>query len=204
MNCTTSAGITLEAGPCLDSAGFEATVPSVGGTTLDEIVERYYDPLYRFGLSLTRREDQARDLAQETVCRYAAKGHTLKDPSKVKTWLFTTLYREYLGARRHAARFPEIDIDEADAELPPASPPPPERLDSQTALDALAQLDETYRAPLALFYLEDHSYKQIADILGIPIGTVMSRLARGKAQLRRLIAGEGAGALQSTDSSHEP
>jgi len=192
--------------PSLESAAKQGRLKAVDEPSFEEIVERYYEPLYRFALSLTRRDDEARDLVQETFCRYAAKGHQLRDASKAKTWLFTTLYRERLGAQRHSRRFPEVEIDEAEAELPAAAAPPPEHLDAQTALEALGKLDAIYRAPLALFYLEDHSYKEIAEILAVPIGTVMSRLARGKALLRQLVTQEsqvGGGPTAPAAAGHD-
>jgi RNA polymerase sigma-70 factor (ECF subfamily) len=60
-------------------------------------------------------------------------------------------------------------------------------LDADTVLQSLARLDETFQAPVALFYLEEHSYKEIADILGIPLGTVKSRISRGIAQLQQTL-----------------
>ena len=182
----------------LDSAAKRTSLRAVDETTFEDIVERFYEPLYRFALSLTRREEEARDLVQETFCRFAAKGHQLRDATKAKTWLFTTLYRERLGAQRHSRRFPEVELEEAEAELPAAASPPPEHLDAQAALDALGKLDAIYRVPLALFYLEDHSYKEIAEILAVPIGTVMSRLARGKALLRQIVTREPAATLGQT------
>jgi len=190
--------IGWEAVRSLDSAAKQTSLKAVDETSFEDIVERFYEPLYRFALSLTRREEEARDLVQETFCRFAAKGHQLRDATKAKTWLFTTLYRERLGAQRHSRRFPEVELEEAEAELPAAASPPPEHLDAQAALDALGKLDAIYRVPLALFYLEDHSYKEIAEILAVPIGTVMSRLARGKALLRQIVTREPAATLGQT------
>ena len=66
----------------------------------EKLVERLYAPLYQFAFSLTRVEADACDLTQQTFAIWAAKGHQLRDPSKVKTWLFTTLHREFLDSRR--------------------------------------------------------------------------------------------------------
>jgi len=151
-----------------------------------ELVDAHYQALFRFGLSLTRDTDQAADLVQETFCIWAAKGDQLRDRSKAKTWLFTTLHREFLGQRRRAERFPEQELDEKTAVAVSAPQDDADRqMDAQRALELLGLLDETYRAPVSLFYLQQHSYKEIAEILDIPIGTVMSRLSRGKELLRR-------------------
>jgi len=71
--------------------------------------------------------------------------------------------------------------------LTAVSASPEKQLDGATVMAALQRLEETYRAPLALFYLEDHSYREIAEILEVPIGTVMSRISRGKALLRATV-----------------
>ena len=71
--------------------------------------------------------------------------------------------------------------------MPNASSEVVHAMDAHSALDLLDQINETYRIPLTLFYLKDNSYKEIATILDIPIGTVMSRIARGKAELRNLL-----------------
>lgn len=154
----------------------------------DQIVETYYQPLYRFGLSLTRAESEAYDLAQQTFYLWAKKGHQLRDKTKLKSWLFTTLHREFLGSRRRGNRFPHHEVGSVEHQLPTVSPTVFNELDGSTVMDTLLQVEELYRAPLMLFYLHDHSYKEIAEILDIPIGTVMSRLARGKDQLRGLLA----------------
>ncbi len=157
----------------------------------EDLVDAHYQALYRFGMSLVRDPDLAADLVQETFCIWAAKGHQLVDRSKAKTWLFTTLHREFLSHKRRSARFSDEPPDERSAADTSSNEDDAERqLDAQRALELLGELDEAYRAPIALFYLQQHSYKDIAEILDIPIGTVMSRLSRGKELLRkRMTAG---------------
>ena len=155
--------------------------------TFEDIVNRYYEPLYRFAFSLARTEADASDLTQETFREFAAKARQLRDTSKAKSWLFTTLYRAFVDKRRRLNRYPEVESGAVENELPALEPEAPGKMDAAAARAALVRLDETYRAPLALFYLEDHSYLEIAEILGIPIGTVMSRLSRGRALLRELL-----------------
>ena len=151
----------------------------------EELVDQYYQALYRFGFSLAKNPDRAADLVQQTFVIWAQKGHQLKDRSKAKTWLFTTLYREHLGNARRSQRHPEMEIGEVEHELPHEEEESGRKIDAQRAVALLSQLDETFRAPLTLFYLQQHSYKEIAEILDVPIGTVMSRISRGKEQLRK-------------------
>lgn len=151
-----------------------------------QLVDAHYAPLYRFGLSLARNEMEAADLTQQTFYIWAEKGANLRDAGKVKSWLFTTLYREFLAGRRHDTRFPKVALDDA-GELPAVTQSLDQKIDGAAAMDALRALDEIYRAPLALFYLKQFSYIEIAEILEVPIGTVMSRLSRGKAQLRQAL-----------------
>src|SRR5215510_8751082 len=151
------------------------------------LVARFYEPLYQFAFSLTRTEADACDLTQQTFYTWARKGHQLRDASKVKTWLFTTLYHEFLEKRRRQVRFPHHELNEVNQDLPNIAPATVNELDSTTVLQSLARLDETFQAPVALFYLEEHSYKEIADILGIPLGTVKSRISRGIAQLQQIL-----------------
>lgn len=159
-------------------------------TVFEELVDAHYQALFRFAISLSRNSEVAADLVQETFCIWAAKGDQLRDPSKAKTWLFTTLHREFLAFRRKSSRFSDEPIKEETAEESSTADGADRQLDGQRALDLLAELDETYRAPLALFYLQQHSYKEIAVILDVPIGTVMSRLSRGKEMLRRRMLAE--------------
>ncbi|HEV2318164.1 MAG TPA: RNA polymerase sigma factor [Verrucomicrobiae bacterium] len=153
----------------------------------ENVVAHHYGPLYQFAFSLTRNEAEACDLTQQTFYIWAAKGHQLRDFSKVKTWLFTTLHREFLGSRRRQSRFPHVELDNAAADLPVVPPPNVNQLDSEQLLDALGNLDEVYRAAVVLFYMEDYSYNEIAQILNIPLGTVKSRLTRGLQRLHQLL-----------------
>ena len=164
--------------------------------TFQQLVDRYYAPLYRFGLSLSGNVDAASDLVQQTFFLWAEKGHQLRDHSKAKSWLFTALYREYLSTYRRNMRFPQVELEDAGADLPVIEPEVFKEIDGSTVVRALNEVDEVFRAPLTLFYLEELSYKEIADVLEVPIGTVMSRLARGKEQLRRLLLMEGEATVQ--------
>jgi len=123
---------------------------------------------------------------QDTFVQYARKGDQLKSKSKAKSWLFTTLYRAFIDEHRREARHPKVDMDAAELDLPATLPEAGLQADAETVQRALMKLDEVFRVPLMLFYLEEHSYLEIADILKIPPGTVMSRISRGRAMLRRL------------------
>jgi RNA polymerase sigma factor (sigma-70 family) len=151
----------------------------------EKLVELHYKSLYRFAFSLTRNESEASDLTQQSFYIYAKSGGQLRDKSKVKSWLFTTLHREYLARRRRIVRFPETDFDQAQAELPS------DRTEfyQRRCPPFLALWPKSIRRfkPLSLFYIEDHSYPEIAEILDIPLGTVKSRIARGIEQLKRLL-----------------
>lgn len=152
------------------------------------LVAQYYEPLYQFAFSLARSEADACDLTQQTFYVWATKGHQLRESNKVKTWLFTTLHRLFLESRRRQTRFPHHEIGAAEHDLPTIQPGEISRLDTAQVLQALARVDETYQAPVALFYLQEYSYKEIAEILDLPMGTVKSRISRGIGQLQKLLA----------------
>jgi DNA-directed RNA polymerase specialized sigma24 family protein len=76
----------------------------------EAIVSEHYEPLYRFAMSLTRSESDAQDLTQHTFQVWASKGHQMRDLTKVKTWLHTTLHRAFLQTRRRQNRFPQQDL----------------------------------------------------------------------------------------------
>jgi len=154
----------------------------------EAIVAELYEPLYRFARSLTRTEADAQDLTQHTFYVWATKGHQLRDWSRVKSWLFTTLHRTFLARWRREGQYTLYDCEHVAAELPVLPPVPCDTVDASQVLSALARLEEVYRSALALFYLEECSYKDIASILKVPVGTVKSRIARGIAQLRGILS----------------
>ena len=155
-----------------------------------ELVEAHYRPLYCYAFRLSGCSSTAEDLVQEAFCQAQTKLAQLRDRAKAKSWLFSILRNAYLHRRRSMKVENAVSLEEL-SELPdrPAEPLPelePERLQEE-----LNALPEDFRTPLILFYFEDSSYKDIAEQMDLPLGTVMSRLARAKAHLRsRLAAAE--------------
>lgn len=165
------------------------------------LVGSYYESLYRFALSLAKSSSDACDLTQETFLIWSTKGHELRDKTKAKTWLFTTLYREFLRGRRRKQRLVALeDLAPDEQDVPDVSPDLVTKMDAQLVLETLQEIDAVYREPLTLFYLRDLSYLEIADVLALPLGTVMSRLSRGKIQLRTLFFMKNKSADSETDS----
>src|SRR4030095_7568551 len=119
----------------------------------EQIVAQHYEPLYRFAFSLTRTEADACDLVQQTFYLFATKGHQLRDRSKVKSWLFTILHREFLNVRNRAMRFPHFELSEEEQDLPTISPDVVNALDAARVSELLGQVQEPSLAALRLFYL---------------------------------------------------
>lgn len=161
---------------------------AVPPTDFEQAVTDYYQDLYRFAYSLSKNEADATDLTQQTFYRYAVKGETIRDKSKTKSWLFRTLKNEFLSQARRFKKFPQVTLEDAAHELPNHNTNPASTFDHHLAVEALQQVDPSYRVALSLFYMKGLSYKEIAETLDIPIGTVMSRLSRGKAQLKNVLA----------------
>lgn len=156
-----------------------------------QIVAQHYEPLYRFAFSLTRAEPDAMDLTQQTFRIWAAKGHQLRDGSKVKTWLFTTLRREFLSLQRKYSRFEYSELSDEDQNISDVSTELVNSLDAARLIELLQQVKEPYRSAVILFYMEDFSYKEMAEILEVPMDTVQSRVSRGVGELQRLINKDG-------------
>jgi RNA polymerase sigma-70 factor, ECF subfamily len=156
----------------------------------EEIVDRFYSMLYRFALSLACNEADACDLTQQTFSLWASKGYLVRDRTKVKSWLFRTLYREFISHRSRQKRWAKDDVSMEEDELPCGMPATVDGLEPRQVMECLQAMNETLRAPLALYYLQEHSYREIAEILSIPVGTVMWRLSRGKQRLKERLLGK--------------
>lgn len=149
------------------------------------VVHEWYNPLYRFAMSLCQNPDDALDLTQNAFFKLSSKGDNLKDRGKVKSWLFSVLHREFIDQYRRRKRYPSTTLEFVLEPVLEGESIPGDQLDAGEVIEELGEIDEKFRGPLILFYLEHHSYKEIAKVLDIPIGTVMSRLRRGKDQLRK-------------------
>ena len=164
------------------------------GTDITSIVDSLYSSLYQFAVGLTKSESDALDLVQQTFLTFVQRLEQIRDFSKIKSWLFTTLRRHFLLKVRRYKKHPEVqflsdahDFRAEDPEVWSKDSAVWRYLDARNVREALLQVDEKYRVALELFYLNNLSYREIADALGIPIGTVMSRLSRGKAQLKWIL-----------------
>src|SRR5229473_3202247 len=159
----------------------------------EQAVNSFYEPLYGFAYSLSGNDNDACELTQETFARLLSKSAQVREESKLKSWLFTTLYRVFLGWKSRERRLPHLEISSVEHELPPIAAELVDTMERDTVREALLEIDERYRAPLTLYYLEEHSYEEIAELLEIPIGTVMSRLSRAKALMRESLAARSMG-----------
>jgi RNA polymerase sigma-70 factor, ECF subfamily len=159
-----------------------------GGADVTPIVDLLYGSLYQFAVALTRSESDAADLVQQTFLSLIQRLHQIRDFSKIKCWLFTTLRRNFLIEVRRRRKCSEVEFRPDLPDFRAGDPEAWRSLDAQKVREALLQVDEGYRVALELFYLRDLSYREIGEALEIPIGTVMSRLSRGKAQLKSILS----------------
>ena len=151
---------------------------------------QHLDDLYRTARRLTRSETDAEDLVQETFMQAWKSFDHYEPGTNCRAWLYKILFNKYDHYRRKKYTQAKY-IQEADdlTFLTAAfTPPIPERLTDTEVIDALERLPEHYRAVVILADLQEFDYKEVAAILDIPIGTVMSRLSRGRAQLKKSLA----------------
>lgn len=141
--------------------------------------------LRRFALSLARRGDLADDLVQVTAERALAARDRFDPATRMDSWCFRILRNAWLdGIRRDRSRGPQVDIADApDADEVDGVAATESRLMLQAVMAAMDRLPDEQREVLMLVCVEEMSYKETAEILGIPLGTVMSRLSRGRLAL---------------------
>jgi RNA polymerase sigma-70 factor (ECF subfamily) len=157
-----------------------------------ELVESHYVPLYRYAYRLSGSAADAEDLTQEAFCKAQMQLHQLRDAGKAKAWLFSILRNAYLHRRRADRQHACVSLNGvADLAAPTAELPA--EVDPERLQRALNELPEAFRTPVILFYFEDFSYRDIAEQMEVPIGTVMSRLARAKAHLRARLSSDSVG-----------
>lgn len=152
---------------------------------IGELVEEFAELLFRYAYRLTGNAADAEDLTQQTFLRAQQKSHQLRESTAARWWLCSIMRNTFLTSRRHSGMLRSLEgVDEALlVEEPPETFIEPEQLQQ-----ALLELSEEFRSPLILFYFEEFTYHEIAEQMGVPIGTVMSRLSRGKAFLRRRLS----------------
>lgn len=157
----------------------------------------WLDDVYRFALSLTRNEADADDIVQETYLRAYRSWHTFERGSDARRWLFTICRNAFLRTReraRHQVELEDGDVEAVASQVAENSSAQGDddrllaRLDLGPALsNALGRLAEPFRSTVTLVDVEDQSYEAASEILGVPIGTVRSRLFRGRRLLQQML-----------------
>ena len=160
---------------------------------ISQLVDQYFESVYRFAYRLSGTSHDAEDISQQAFLDAQRKLDTLRDPDKVRAWLFMivrNLYRRRIRDRvTHGEVALEVLADPLD-ENRGGGERVEQTLDSESLQEVLNELPEEFRSVLLLFYFRELSYREIAEQLDVPIGTVMSRLSRGKKQLRERISPE--------------
>jgi RNA polymerase sigma-70 factor, ECF subfamily len=176
----------LDSGPSALTGPENSALPAVppGGVLPDiaRLVNDHHEALYRYAYRLTGSVADAEDLTQQTFLVAHEKLSQVRQVDCVRGWLFTVLRNGFLkNARRVvpiAAGSLALDLDTVAAQ---ATERP---LDSEQLQRVLGELADEFKLVVLLFYFEERSYREIAEILQVPLGTVMSRLSRAKAHLR--------------------
>ncbi len=158
-----------------------------------QLVAEHHQAVYGYAYRLTGRAADAEDLTQQVFLKAQARIGQLRNVSSARSWLFSILRRRFLKMTHQRKPIPATLLD-LNVESIPARPPNAEEIDREALQRALDELPPAHRMVVTMFYYEQCSYREIAEKLHVPIGTVMSRLARAKAHLRAtLLAADAAG-----------
>ncbi len=147
--------------------------------------------LYNVALKYMRNQYDAEDLVQETMYAAFRNFHQLREHGKCRSWLFAIMRSNFLKEKRQAGRRPQLGSDDSYLDFlegvsaSNVAGDLEKKLESAHLQEVIARLPEKYKTPLILFFLDDMSYQEIADLLDIPIGTVMSRLSRAKQSMKK-------------------
>jgi RNA polymerase sigma-70 factor (ECF subfamily) len=150
---------------------------------MQRLVDEQYVALYRYAFRLSGSAADAEDLTQEAFCKAQSNLGQLRNPERVKPWLFSILRNAYLHRLRAERQEKCVSFDDL-GDLPERSPELLPDIDPEQLQHALNELPELFRTPIILYYFEEFSYRDIAEQMELPLGTVMSRLARAKTYLR--------------------
>lgn len=149
----------------------------------------HLDDVYRVALWLSRNVAEAEDLTQETFVQAFKSFDSYESGTNCKAWLMTILHRTNSKRLRKLTRLRIVeDVDEMIAATIAFEPPIPQTITDEDILNALRRLPDQFRNVVVMADVEDFAYKEVAQILGVPIGTVMSRLHRGRKMLRLELA----------------
>jgi RNA polymerase sigma-70 factor (ECF subfamily) len=171
----------------------------------DTVGIEYIDGLFGYALVLTRNRTEAEDLVQETYVRAIGAAGRLRPDSNVKSWLFTILRNLWLNQLRQRRTTPElvdIDADESNADIVVETSKDPHehyvnKMERDQVREAIQRLPVTFREIVLLREYEELSYQEIANVLGCPAGTVMSRLGRARSKLKTLLSANLEGSVRS-------
>jgi RNA polymerase sigma-70 factor (ECF subfamily) len=156
-------------------------------TKFHSLIDQQIPRLRRYARALTRNPGRADDLVQDTLLRALAKQHLWQPDTNLRAWLFTLMHNQYVNDVRRSAREGQtVEIDTMSNGLAATTDPTASR-QLHELRRALAQLLDEQREAILLVGLEGLSYAETAAILAVPVGTVRSRLSRGRDNLRRLM-----------------
>jgi len=150
-------------------------------------IQEHLRGLHRFALALARDRHEAEELVQETVLRAIEGAHTWKEGRDLRRWLFAIMHNVFISDMRRHSTHRRAASNHANQTTKADPPRQIARIELGQTLQALYSLPEQQREPLLLVSVEGLSYREAADTLGIPMGTLMSRLARGREALREAL-----------------